>query len=68
MGVPFDEKKRILVGNNMSRTLKIEVNPTVFKWLGEGSGWSVDTVSQHLGVTVESVVAKNKLEKRCSDG
>jgi len=52
----------------MPRLLKVEIEPIIFKWLRISSGWSVDTVSQRLGVTVESVVANKKLEKRSGDG
>lgn len=41
----------------MLRSLKIEVNPQVFKWLRTSSGWSVDDVSKCLNTSVEHVEA-----------
>lgn len=41
----------------MSRSLKVEVDPQVFKWLRTSSGWSVEDASKCLKTSVENVEA-----------
>lgn len=44
----------------MSRSLKVDVNPNVFKWLRVSSGWSVGDVSKRLKTSDEVI---NAIEK-----
>jgi Zn-dependent peptidase ImmA (M78 family)/transcriptional regulator with XRE-family HTH domain len=39
----------------MPRSLKVDVNPTVFKWLRKSSGWSVEEVSKRLNTSVDVI-------------
>ena len=41
----------------MPRSLKVEVNPKIFKWLRTSSGWSVEDVSKRLKTSVDVVDA-----------
>jgi len=37
----------------MSRSIKVEINPTVFKWLRENSGWTHKEIAKKLNVSEE---------------
>ena len=39
----------------MPKSIKIKVNPEVFKWLRESSGWTIEDVSKRLKTTIEIV-------------
>ncbi|MDO9098363.1 MAG: XRE family transcriptional regulator [Candidatus Methanoperedens sp.] len=41
----------------MSRSIKTEVNPQVFKWLRESAAWTSEDVSKRLKTSVEAVEA-----------
>lgn len=41
----------------MPRSLKVDVNPNIFKWLRTSSGWSVEDVSKRLKTSVDVVEA-----------
>ncbi|TXT62340.1 MAG: hypothetical protein BAJALOKI1v1_970008 [Promethearchaeota archaeon] len=41
----------------MPRSLKVDVNPTVFKWLRVSSGWSKEDVSKRLKTSVDVIEA-----------
>ncbi len=41
----------------MSRSITSEVYPTIFKWLRESSGWSIEDVAKRLKTSVEVVEA-----------
>ncbi|MBI5000025.1 MAG: hypothetical protein HZB92_00640 [Euryarchaeota archaeon] len=43
----------------MPRSISAEVNPAVFKWLRESSGWFVEDVSKRLKTSVEVVEGFN---------
>ena len=47
----------ILQVPTMSKTLKVEVDPKVFKWLRIRSGWSVEDVAKRLKTSIEVVEA-----------
>jgi Zn-dependent peptidase ImmA (M78 family) len=47
----------------MSRSLKVEVNPQVFKWLRVSSGWSIEDVSKRLKTSIEVVESIEKGER-----
>jgi Zn-dependent peptidase ImmA (M78 family) len=40
----------------MPKSMPIEVNPEVLKWLRESSGWKIDEVSKRLGSTSEAIL------------
>ncbi|UCE74012.1 MAG: ImmA/IrrE family metallo-endopeptidase [Methanomassiliicoccales archaeon] len=46
------------------RSLKVEVNPKVFKWLRESSGWSIEDVAKRLKSSIEVVEAIEKGERQ----
>ncbi len=48
----------------MPRSLKVEVNPEVFKWLRTSSGWSIEDVAKRLKISVEIVEAIEKGERQ----
>jgi len=39
----------------MPRILKVDINPTVFKWLRTSSGWSLEEVSKRLNTSVDVI-------------
>lgn len=39
----------------MAKSMKVEVNPLVFKWLRVSSGWSVEEVSKRLKTSVDRI-------------
>ncbi len=41
----------------MPRSFKVDINPTVFRWLRISSGWSVEEVSTYLSTSVEVIKA-----------
>jgi len=47
----------------MPRTIRVEINPEVFKWLRVSAGWSVEEVSNRLKTSVENVRAFESGEK-----
>lgn len=47
----------------MSRSIKTEVNPQVFKWLRESAAWTSEDVSKRLKTSVEAVEAIESGEK-----
>lgn len=48
----------------MPRSLKVEVNPQVFKWLRISSGWSVEDVSTRLKTSIEIINAIEQGERQ----
>jgi len=48
----------------MAKSLKVEVNPIVFKWLRESSGWSKEDIAKRLKNNVEIVSAIEKGERQ----
>jgi Zn-dependent peptidase ImmA (M78 family) len=48
----------------MPRSLKVEVDPKVFKWLRESSGWSIDDVAKRLKTSIEVVKAIEEGERQ----
>ncbi|MBA3044860.1 MAG: XRE family transcriptional regulator [Candidatus Thermoplasmatota archaeon] len=48
----------------MSRTLKVEVDPKVFKWLRESAGWTKEEVAKRLGTSIEVVEAIEARERQ----
>jgi Zn-dependent peptidase ImmA (M78 family) len=40
----------------MPKSMPIEVNPEVLKWLRESSGWKIDEVCKRLGTTSETIL------------
>lgn len=48
----------------MPRSLKVEVDPKVFKWLRESSGWSIEDVAKRLKTSIEVVEAIEKGERQ----
>jgi Zn-dependent peptidase ImmA (M78 family)/DNA-binding XRE family transcriptional regulator len=48
----------------MAKSLKVEVNPKVFKWLRESSGWSKEDIAKRLKTNVEIVSAIEKGERQ----
>jgi Zn-dependent peptidase ImmA (M78 family)/DNA-binding XRE family transcriptional regulator len=47
----------------MPASLKVEVDPKVFKWLRESSGWTKEEVAKRLGTSVEVVEVIEKGER-----
>ncbi len=47
----------------MSRSIKTEVNPQVFKWLRESAAWTSEDVSKKLKTSIEAVEAIESGEK-----
>lgn len=41
----------------MARTIRIDVKPTVFKWLRTSAGWTIQDVSNKLRTSIETVIA-----------
>lgn len=48
----------------MARSMKVEVNPKIFKWLRKSSGWSIEDVSKRLNTSVEVVKAIENGERK----
>jgi Zn-dependent peptidase ImmA (M78 family) len=48
----------------MARSIKVEVDPKIFKWLRESSGWSIKDVSKRLKTSVEVVEAIENGERK----
>lgn len=47
----------------MSRSLRIEVKPEVFKWLRTSAGWTIEDTSKRLKTNVETIKAFESGEK-----
>lgn len=41
------------------KSLSIKINPDVFKWLRESSGWSQEEIAKRLNTSIDSI---NKIE------
>ena len=48
----------------MTRSLKVDVNPNVFKWLRESSGWSLEDIAKRLKTSIDVVDAIEKGERQ----
>lgn len=48
----------------MARSIKVEVDPVIFRWLRESSGWSVDETAKRLRTNDNVVRAIEKGEKK----
>lgn len=48
----------------MARSLKVEVEPHIFKWLRESSGWSKEEVAKKLDTSVDVIEAIEKGERK----
>jgi Zn-dependent peptidase ImmA (M78 family) len=48
----------------MAKSLKVDVNPKVFKWLRESSGWSKEDIAKRLKTNIEIVSAIEKGERQ----
>ena len=46
------------------KSLKVDVNPKVFKWLRESSGWSIEDIAKRLKSNIEIVEAIEKGERQ----
>ncbi len=42
------------------KSITVEVNPEVLKWLRESSGWKIEEVSKRLNTTAEAVQEKKE--------
>jgi len=47
----------------MPGTVRIKINPTVFKWLRTSAGWTIEDVSRRLKTSIETVKAFESGEK-----
>ena len=48
----------------MTTSLKVDVNPNVFKWLRKSSGWSIEDIAKRLKTSIEVVKAIEKGERQ----
>ncbi|MEA1994202.1 MAG: XRE family transcriptional regulator [Euryarchaeota archaeon] len=48
----------------MPRSLKVDVNPKIFQWLRESSGWSIEDVVKRLNTSIKVVRAIEKGERQ----
>jgi Zn-dependent peptidase ImmA (M78 family)/DNA-binding XRE family transcriptional regulator len=48
----------------MVKSLKVDVNPKVFKWLRESSGWSKEDIAKRLNTNIEIISAIEKGERQ----
>jgi Zn-dependent peptidase ImmA (M78 family) len=47
----------------MPKSIKVEINPKVFKWLREISGWTIEEVSVRLRTSIEAIESIESGEK-----
>ncbi len=48
----------------MARSLKVEIEPAIFKWLRESSGWTKEEVAKRLKTSIEVVEAIEKGDRQ----